>query len=56
MKTLTIAMTHERDTKGTHFYVASDPTAAVKSMYIKREAIPGECPKTILVTVEAVSE
>lgn len=51
-----IPMTHKRDTKGTHFYEASDPTAAVKSMYIKRDAVTGDCPKTIMVTVEAVSE
>jgi hypothetical protein len=51
MSTLIVTLTHERSTKGTHFYATRDTDAAIGSLYIQKSALP-VAPKEIRVTVE----
>lgn len=52
---VTFKMKFERSTKGTHFYVSSDPKAVTKSMYVKKDQMPTAA-DTITVTVETEDE
>ena len=56
MTDIEVRLVFERSTKGTHLYKASTPGQVVKSIYIQREAFDGAPPKTIILTIECVTE
>jgi hypothetical protein len=45
-------LAHSKETKGTHQYLATDDTAAVKNIYIQKTAIKGDRPDKITLTVD----
>ena len=49
MKQIQISMTLKKSTKGTHVYEAIG--TAIPSLYIKKEDLPADPPKSITVTV-----
>lgn len=54
---IVVEMRHERETKGTHLYMAVDEiNGKVPDVYIKKGSggIEGEAPQRLLVTIEAV--
>lgn len=52
METLTVTLTLARETKGTFFFEASDPSSHITSLYIKKAAFSGPPPKVLTLTVE----
>lgn len=40
MNPITVTLTFERSTKGTHLFKTDDPSAAVTSVYVKKAAMP----------------
>ena len=47
----TIDLAHERSTKGTHVFAASDPAAPVPTLYIRKDALGAEPPKKNALTI-----
>ncbi len=50
---ITIELTYERSTKGTHVFSASDPAAPVPTLYVRKDALGAEPPKKIALTIAA---
>lgn len=53
-KGVTVKLTKDRDTKGTHVYKTDDREAAIRSLYITKSAV-GEAPDEITVTIEGMT-
>lgn len=45
-------LTHAKETKGTHQYLATDDDSAVKNLYLQKTAIEGDRPDKITLTVD----
>ncbi len=48
---ITIELGYERSTKGTHVFAASDPAAPVPTLYVRKDALGAEPPRTIALTI-----
>lgn len=53
MKAITLKFIHEKDTKGTHKFSEDAPEGkhAVGSLYIRKDAVDGECPSKLTVKI-----
>jgi len=49
-----IKMNLGRDTKGTYVYKNDEDGTPISSLYIKRDAVKGEPPKTITVEIKEI--
>ena len=53
MQPIEIRATKEKETSGTSRFEADDPTAALKYVYLKKDAFAGgDVPQKIVVTIE----
>lgn len=53
MKAIKLKFTHEKDTKGTHKFAEDAPEGkhTVGTLYIRKDAVDGECPSKLTVTI-----
>ena len=49
---ITVKMTRDRDTPGTHVYKSKEDKTPVPSLYVKKTAFPGDTPESITLTIE----